>query len=148
VAERPALPGHGATLHVSVVTPRGAVTASDVDTITAPGAVGELGVLPGHRPLLSGLKTGVLVLGAGGGRQVFATGPGYLKVSADGAIEILVEQAVAAGKIDAAAAKAEVDRAQAELKAWAKPEDADWKNLMARLAWAQAQLDAHQRAAN
>jgi F-type H+-transporting ATPase subunit epsilon len=135
-------------LRVSLVTPRGAVESGEVDAVTARGVVGELGILPGHRPLLTALAAGVLVLGQGAEKRIYATGPGYLKVGADGSIEALVEQAIPLAKIDAQAAKAEVDAVNAELKAWSKGEDADWKTLQARLAWAQAQLDAVKRAGN
>ena len=53
-------------MKLSVTTPRGALVDADVDEVTAPGALGEFGVLPGHVPLMSALKPGVLVYRAGG----------------------------------------------------------------------------------
>ena len=49
-------------LKVEIVTPRGAALSAEADEATVPGVLGELGVLPGHRPLLSGVKPGVLRL--------------------------------------------------------------------------------------
>ena len=47
-------------MRLSVTTPRGALVDTDVDEVTAPGELGEFGVLPGHVPLMSALKPGVL----------------------------------------------------------------------------------------
>ena len=45
-------------MQLSVTTPRGALVDTEVDEVTAPGALGEFGVLPGHVPFLSALKPG------------------------------------------------------------------------------------------
>ncbi len=47
-------------MKLSVTTPRGAIVDTDVDEVTAPGELGEFGVLPGHVPLMSALKPGVI----------------------------------------------------------------------------------------
>ena len=47
-------------MRLSVTTPRGALVDTDVEEVTAPGELGEFGVLPGHVPLMSALKPGVL----------------------------------------------------------------------------------------
>src|SRR5439155_1173581 len=70
----------------SLTTPRGALVEADVDEVTAPGALGEFGVLPGHVPLMSALRPGVLVYrakDASGPRSgVIAVGAGFLQVAA------------------------------------------------------------------
>src|SRR5215813_7709580 len=96
-------PGH---LIVAMVTPKGVVAAKEIDEITAPGAAGEFGVLPGHIPFLSALRAGVLIIRAGGERKVYAVGPGFLQVGTD-RTTVLVEMAVAGESIDAEAARAE-----------------------------------------
>ncbi|NCP77666.1 MAG: F0F1 ATP synthase subunit epsilon, partial [Desulfuromonadales bacterium] len=47
-------------LTLDLVTPYRKVLSLDVDEITAPGSLGELGLLPGHTPLLTTLKIGEL----------------------------------------------------------------------------------------
>ena len=47
-------------IQLEVVTPERRVLAEPVDMVTIPGLDGELGILPGHTPLISQLKTGVL----------------------------------------------------------------------------------------
>src|SRR5690242_14689258 len=94
-------------LGVNLVTPRGVVAHTDADSVQAPGELGEFELLPGHVPLLTALKPGVLTIGsrsstspsARGAR--YAVSSGYLRVDPSGAVEILVEQAVPAKDIDA-----------------------------------------------
>ena len=47
-------------IQLEVVTPERRVIAEPVDMVTVPGLGGELGILPGHTPLISQLQTGVL----------------------------------------------------------------------------------------
>ena len=70
----------------------------------APGELGEFELLPGHVPMLTALKPGVLTIGTKA-RARYAVSSGYLRVDPAGAVEILVEQAVPAKDIDAEAAK-------------------------------------------
>ncbi len=135
------LPGQS-SLTVHVVTPSGPVAEVETDAITAPGALGEFEVLPQHVPFLSALHTGVLTLGERLERQVFAITNGYLRVDDEGQVEVLVEKAIPAAKVDVTAAEAERDEAGATLDKWAEAQDADWANLKARFDWAQARLDA------
>jgi F-type H+-transporting ATPase subunit epsilon len=132
-------------LSVSVVTPKGPITAEETDAVTAPGELGEFEVLPGHVPLLTELHPGVLVLGERE-RHVFAVSTGFLEVEPDGTVLVLVEQAVAAADVDVDQAKAEVAELGPKLKEWKGAVDAEWKNLKARHDWAQAQVDARTRA--
>ena len=45
-------------MKLSLTTPRGALVDTDVEEVTAPGELGELGVLPGHVPLMIGAAPG------------------------------------------------------------------------------------------
>ena len=47
-------------MHLDIVTPRGRLLSAEVDEFTAPGTLGEMGVLPGHIPLVSGIRPGVV----------------------------------------------------------------------------------------
>jgi F-type H+-transporting ATPase subunit epsilon len=134
-------------LRVVVVTPRGPVVDEETDGVTAPGQLGEFEVLPGHVPFLTQLHPGVLILGDKQAQRVLAVSTGFLEVEPDGEVQVLVEQAVPAEKVDAAAAKAVVDELGPRIKDWKEALDAEYKNLKYRLDWAQAQLDAQRRAA-
>lgn len=136
----------GDVLRVNMVTPRGPVSAEETDAITAPGELGEFEVLPGHIPFLTSLHPGVLVLGETRKKRVFAVSRGYLRVSREGAVEVLVEQAVPADKVKTEEATEARDKARKELEALKdKPQDAEWRNVKNRHDWAQAQLDARAR---
>src|SRR5262245_30415470 len=68
-------------MRLSVTTPRGSLVDTEVEEIVAPGMLGELGVLPGHVPLMSALKPGVLVYRTKDHTGVVAVGQGYLQVA-------------------------------------------------------------------
>lgn len=129
-------------LGVNLVTPRGVVAHTDADSVQAPGELGEFELLPGHVPLLTALRPGVLTIGTKA-RARYAVSSGYLRVDPNGAVEILVEQALPAKQVDAAAAKQELAAAEADLAKWGdRPLDGDYVSLKQRAGWAQAQLDA------
>lgn len=129
-------------LGVNLVTPKGVVAHTETDSVQAPGELGEFELLPGHVPMLTALKPGVLTIGAKS-RTRYAVGPGYLRIDPAGSVEVLVEQAVPASDVDADAARKELRDAEAELAKWGdKAQDGDYQNLMQRAGWARAQVDA------
>jgi F-type H+-transporting ATPase subunit epsilon len=142
VADVKQLPGLSTVLDINLVTPKGVVAHQSSDGLTAPGELGEFELLPGHVPLLAALKPGVLTIGEKS-RTRYAVSSGYLRVDPQGAIEVLVEQAVLGGDVDVEKAKADLKDAEAELAKWGdKPTDGDWKIVVNRVAWAQARIDA------
>ena len=152
-------------MKLSVTTPRGALVDTDVEEVTAPGALGEFGVLPGHVPLMSALQPGVLVYrgkagtagsnDASGARAgVLAVGPGFLQVApptqgdtANDKVLVLVDQALLASDVDRAEAQKDLAAAEKELAAWHTELDGAYQALVVRRQWAQARLDAVDRTA-
>ena len=129
-------------LGVNLVTPRGVVAHTDTDSVQAPGELGEFELLPGHVPLLTALRPGVLTIGTRTPVR-YAVSSGYLRVDPAGAVEILVEQAVAEKEIDVATAQADLKAAETELAKWAgKAQDGEYQNCVAKAGWARARLDA------
>ncbi len=129
-------------LGVNLVTPRGVVAHTDADSVQAPGELGEFELLPGHVPLLTALRPGVLTIGTKA-RARYAVSSGYLRVDPSGAVEILVEQALPAKEIDADAAKKELASAEAAIAKWGdRPHDGDYETLQQQAGWAKARLDA------
>ncbi|NJM90946.1 MAG: ATP synthase F1 subunit epsilon [Myxococcales bacterium] len=118
------------------------VAHAETDAITAPGELGEFELLPGHVPMLTSLRPGVLTIGEKQ-RARYAVSSGYLRVAPEGTVEILVEQATPAAQVDTDKARKELREAESDLAKWAiaRP-DGDWQNLMHRVQWAQACLDA------
>jgi F-type H+-transporting ATPase subunit epsilon len=98
-------------LQLQVVTPERKVVEAEADGVELPGAEGYLGILPGHTPLITLLKPGVLSYRRGGAATAFAISAGLAEI-ADDRVSVLADTAESAAEIDAAAA--ERDRAQAE----------------------------------
>ena len=127
---------------VSVVTPEGAAFDGDAEMLIVPGAVGEIGVLARHAPLVAMLNAGSTRVHLGDGEiHEFATGPGFFQVLEDRAIA-LVDDAVKADEIDDARAQQQLDAAQAELERVERGEsDADRWQLEQRIRHAENQLE-------
>ena len=144
-------------MKLSLTTPRGALVDADVDEVTAPGEIGELGVLPGHVPLMTTLRPGVLSYKKGEHQGVVAIGEGFLQVAPDARTDanntshdrvlVLVDEAVSAGDVDREAAARELAEAERELAAWKGELDGAHQALVIRRGWAQARLDAANRGA-
>jgi F-type H+-transporting ATPase subunit epsilon len=142
-------------MRLSVTTPRGALIDTDVDEVTAPGELGEFGVLPGHVPLMSALKPGVLWYKGKERSGVLAIGQGFLQVAqlpqaddhAGGRdrVLVLVDQALTAKDVDSASAERDLAAADRELAAWKGELDGAHQTLVERRGWAQARLDAAAR---
>jgi F-type H+-transporting ATPase subunit epsilon len=135
-------------MRLSVTTPRGALVETDVEEVIAPGAMGEFDVLPEHVPFLSALRPGVLVYRTKDAKRVLAVGSGVLEVARQqpsDKVIVLVDQAVTAEEIDAAAAAKDVSAADSELAAWKAEMGGEYQALLARRGWAVARVDAAAR---
>ncbi|OGD14110.1 MAG: hypothetical protein A2V76_06775 [Candidatus Aminicenantes bacterium RBG_16_63_14] len=69
-----------ATLHLKVVTPRRLLVEADVEAVFLPSLEGEIGVLPGHRPLFVGIGKGKLSYRVAGDEDSFTIQGGYAEV--------------------------------------------------------------------
>ncbi|SHJ50780.1 ATP synthase F1 subcomplex epsilon subunit [Malonomonas rubra DSM 5091] len=118
-------------LTLEMVTPYKKVLSEEVDEITAPGFVGELGLLPGHTPLLTTLKVGELSYKRGSEQFHVAVNWGYLEV-ADDKVTVLVDTAEKADEIDLKRAEAALGRAEDALKTLSE-EDKQFKVMEAAL---------------
>ncbi len=68
------------TLHLKVITPERLLVEADVESVFLPSLEGEIGVLPGHRPLFVGIGTGRVRYRSGGDEESFAVRGGYAQV--------------------------------------------------------------------
>jgi F-type H+-transporting ATPase subunit epsilon len=137
-------------MRLSVTTPSGSLVETEVDEVTAPGALGEFGVLPAHIPFLSALRPGVLIYRTQSGARILAVGDGVLEVAREGnrdKVLVLVNAAQTAEEIDREGAAKDLAAADAELAAWKKELGGEYKALLVRRAWAQARVDAASRLA-
>ncbi len=70
-------------LQLDVITPERRLVSEAVDSVTVPGAAGELGILPGHTPLISQLSSGVLSYTQGQTTRRLLVSGGFVEVNAD-----------------------------------------------------------------
>lgn len=119
-------------LQLEVVTPRRKLLEVDADEVRLPGVLGELGVLPGHTPLLTALGTGPLSYYEGTTATRIVVQDGFAEVLPD-QVTVLAAMAETAAEIDAAAARDERAAAEEALKG-ASAEELDGINACLRLA--------------
>ena len=136
--------GVGGRLTFSVVTPAGQAAQGVIDEVTAPGLIGEFGVLPGHVPLLAALKAGVLTWRDGSGRHVLAVDKGYLQIGAANRVIVLVEKALKPESIDVPEAREAAAKHAEQLKQ-GNMEPAQLEVTRLALEWAQARVETAER---
>ena len=94
----------------------------DVEEVIAPGALGELGILPHHAPLITSLAPGELDVKINGVREEYFVAGGFLEVHDDQVI-VLADQAESGEEIDIE--RAEEARARAEQRLQESTADVD-----------------------
>jgi F-type H+-transporting ATPase subunit epsilon len=104
-----------ATVHCSIVSAEKEIFSGLVEMVVATGTIGELGIMPGHTPLLSGVKPGPVRLKLEGGEEeIFFASGGFIEVQPT-QITILADTAIRADDIDEAAASEAQQKAEREL---------------------------------
>jgi F-type H+-transporting ATPase subunit epsilon len=105
------------TFKFELVTPERMALSEDAVQVVVPGVEGEFTVLPGHAPVISALRPGVIdvTLPDAKRERLFVKG-GFAEVDAD-RLTVLAERALDVEAMDAAAIAAELETAQAELAA-------------------------------
>jgi F-type H+-transporting ATPase subunit epsilon len=102
-----------AKLRVELVSPERKIWTGEADMVVAKTLVGEIGILPGHSPVLGLMEDGsvVRIMPTGDGDPVTAmVSGGFLSVASD-EVSVLAEYAELGGEIDIDAARAEFERA-------------------------------------
>ncbi|MBQ60969.1 MAG: F0F1 ATP synthase subunit epsilon [Gammaproteobacteria bacterium] len=103
------------TVNCSIVSAEEEIFSGQVEMVVATGTIGELGILPGHTPLLSGVKPGpVRLILEGGEEQIYFASGGFIEVQPT-SITILADTALRADDLDEAAALESQRRAEQEL---------------------------------
>lgn len=125
------------TMQCYIVSAEEEIFSGRVAMLSATGTIGELGILPGHAPLLTGIRPGPVKLRDENGEEdVFFASGGYLEIQ-PGIVTVLADTALRADDIDEAAAieaRQEAERALSEAAA-----ELDYGRVEAQLAAAAAQ---------
>ena len=109
-------------IELEVVTPERRVLAEPVEMVTVPGLNGELGILPGHTPLISQLKTGVLTYVQDGKNSQLHVSGGFVEVR-DDKVSVLAEVAERPEEIDVPSARSARERLEKQLSGWSGSEE-------------------------
>jgi F-type H+-transporting ATPase subunit epsilon len=105
-------------LQLDVITPERRLLSEQADAVTVPGLGGELGILPGHTPLISALQTGVLSYTQGQATRRLLVSGGFVEVNND-RVSVLADLAEFPEEVDAARARTEREEAERLLGAFA-----------------------------
>jgi F-type H+-transporting ATPase subunit epsilon len=127
-------------IQFELVSPERLLVSEPVEMVVVPGTEGDFGVLPGHAPLVSTVRPGVIAVFEGSKvvQRIFVAG-GFAEVTGE-RCTVLAEQAMPVADIDRAAADNEIREAREDL-AGAKDE-AERARTEARIAVGEAKLAA------
>ena len=117
---------------LEVVTPENVVVSEEAQIVASPGSLGEFGVLIGHTPFLTTLKTGIIRYTAADGTEQFVFVSGGFAEALPDKVTVLAESAERRKDIDLERAKAAMERAEKRLSEDRSKEDIDF--LRAKLA--------------
>jgi len=132
------------SLTLEIVTPDARVYSDTIDTVVIPTVEGEIGILPGHIPLLTQIDHGELRVTKGSTVQFLAVGGGFAQISGD-KVSVLAENAIQEEKIDAHAVENAMKRAEEALKGKDSLEPAEIERLEGVVRFAVAQLGLKRR---
>ncbi|KAA8718184.1 F0F1 ATP synthase subunit epsilon [Pseudomonas cannabina] len=126
------------TVHCDIVSAEGEIFSGLVEMVIAHGNLGDIGIAPGHAPLITDLKPGpIRLITQGGEAEVFYISGGFLEVQPN-MVKVLADTVQRAADLDEASAQAAVLAAEKALNE--KGADFDYGSATARLAEAAAQL--------
>ena len=131
-------------LTLEIVTPEARVYSDTIDTVVIPTVEGEVGILPGHIPLLAQVEHGELRVTKGTQTTWLAVGGGFAQVDND-KVSILAEHAITEEKIDEHAVEAALKRAEQELKEAKHLDPAQYEHLQNLVRYTGTQLAVKRR---
>jgi len=132
-----------ATIKVDVVSAEGEIFSGQARFVALPGEAGELGVLPGHIPLITRIRPGAVRIETEDGNEEFVFVAGGILDIQPGSVTVLADTAIRGKDLDEA--KAEAARAAAEEALLNRTGDLDYAAVQSELAAAVAQLTAIQQ---
>ncbi|MEI5996166.1 F0F1 ATP synthase subunit epsilon [Paraburkholderia bengalensis] len=132
-----------ATIKVDVVSAEEEIFSGQAKFVALPGEAGELGILPGHTPLITRIRPGAVRIESESGEEEFVFVAGGILEVQPGAVTVLADTAIRGKDLDEA--KAEQARKRAEEALQNTGSNLEYATAQAELAYATAQLAAIQR---
>ncbi|GAB3628775.1 ATP synthase subunit epsilon [Pandoraea terrae] len=132
-----------ALIHVNVVSTETSIYSGEARFVAVPGAAGELGILPGHTPLLTSMRPGTVRIEAEDGTETFLyIAGGFVEIQPH-LVTVLADTAIRAENLDEARAAAAREAAMERLAN--QSGNIDYAKAQVELAEAVAQLQAINR---
>ncbi|MEO6243922.1 MAG: ATP synthase F1 subunit epsilon [Opitutaceae bacterium] len=131
-------------LTLEIVTPDARVYSDTIDTVVVPTVDGEVGILPGHIPLLAQIEQGELLVTKGSTTQLLAVSGGFVEVERD-RVHVLAEHAITEEKIDEKAVEEALKRAEKELDDAKHLDPQQYEHLQSLVRYAGVQLAVKRR---
>ena len=131
-----------AMLKLEIVTPEAKTYSEDVEMVTLPAAEGEMGIYPGHVPLMTQIIPGEVLVRKDNQNYFLAIGEGFVEITGE-RVAVMTDMAIKAENIDEA--KAEEAKRRAEARLAEKLNDEETATVSAALAHSLAQLQVKRR---
>lgn len=132
------------SLTLEIVTPEAKVYSDTIDSVVIPTVEGEIGVLPGHIPLLTQVADGELRVSKGSETLYLAISGGFAQIDGE-RIRVLAEHAISESKIDENAAEIAMKRAEQELRDSKNLDPQQYENLQNLVRYTGVQLAVKRR---
>ena len=130
------------TMRLEITTAEKQVYADDVEALVAPGIDGELGILPHHAPLMTGLQPGEIIIRKDGQDTYLMVSGGFMEVMAN-QVTILADAAERSEEIEEERAQEAIRRAQERLAS--RESDQDLEMAVASIRRAEIRLKVARR---
>ena len=131
-------------LTLEIVTPEAKVYSDTVDSVVIPTVQGEIGVLPGHIPLLTQIELGELRVLKGSEVHWLAISGGFAQIDGD-RVRILAEHAITEEKIDETAVETAMKRAEHEIREAKDMDPNQYEHLQSLIRYTGTQLAVKRR---
>ncbi len=131
-------------LTLEIVTPEARVYSDTIDTVVIPTVEGEVGILPGHIPLLTQVEDGELRVTKNGQTSFLAVSGGFAEVEGD-RVHILAEHAITEERIDEKAVEEAMKRAEQQLADAKHLDPQQYEHLQGLVRYSGVQLAVKRR---
>lgn len=131
-------------LTLEIVTPDARVYSDTIDTVVIPTVEGEVGILPGHIPLLTQVQDGELRVTKGTETTFLAVSGGFAEVAGD-RVHILAEHAITESRIDEKAVEEALKRAEQQLAEAKNIDPQQYEQLQSLVRYSGVQLAVKRR---
>ena len=131
-------------LTLEIVTPEARVYSDTIDTVVIPTVEGEVGILPGHIPLLTQVQDGELRVTKGNETLFLAVSGGFAEIEGD-RVNVLAEHAITEEKIDEKAVEEALKRAEQQLAEAKQMDPQEYEHLQSMVRYSGVQLALKRR---